>query len=104
MFEEVDELPYKVDRLLNQLRLLKVFKQIKGIILGRFVDCNEHDTSKRTLTLGEVMEDYMKDLKIPVLYTFPHGHIKDKVTVPFGINVKMNASKGFVEYSESAVK
>ena len=104
MFEEVDELPYKVDRLLNQLRLLKLFKQIKGIILGRFVDCIEHDTSKRTLTLGEVMEDYMKDLKIPVLYTFPHGHIKDKVTVPFGINVKMNASKGFVEYSESAVK
>ncbi len=104
MFEEVDELPYKVDRLLNHLRLLKVFKQIKGIILARFVDCNEHDTSKRTLTLGEVMEDYMKDLKIPVLYTFPHGHIKDKVTVPFGINIKMNASKGFVEYLESAVK
>ncbi|MCH6575607.1 MAG: LD-carboxypeptidase [Bacteroidetes bacterium] len=104
MIEEVDELPYKVDRLLNQLRLLKVFKQIKGIILGRFVDCIEHDTSKRTLTLGEVMEDYMKDLKIPVLYTFPHGHIKDKVTVPFGINIKMNASKGFVEYLESAVK
>jgi len=104
MFEEVDELPYKVDRLLNQLRLLKVFKQIKGIILGRFVDCIEHDTSKRTLTLGEVMEDYMKELKIPVLYTFPHGHIKDKVTVPFGINIKMNASKGFVEYLESAVK
>lgn len=104
MFEEVAELPYKVDRLLNQLRLLKVFKQIKGIILGRFVDCIEHDTSKRTLTLGEVMEDYMKDLKIPVLYTFPHGHIKDKVTVPFGINIKMNASKGFVEYLESAVK
>lgn len=104
LFEEIDELPYKVDRLLNQLRLLKVFKQIKGIILGRFVDCIEHDTSKRTLTLGEVMEDYMKDLKIPVLYTFPHGHIKDKVTVPFGINIKMNASKGFVEYLESAVK
>ncbi len=104
MFEEVDELPYKVDRLLNHLRLLKVFKQIKGIILARFVDCIEHDTSKRTLTLGEVMEDYMKDLKIPVLYTFPHGHIKDKVTVPFGINIKMNASKGFVEYLESAVK
>jgi len=104
MIEEVDELPYKVDRFLNQLRLLKVFKQIKGIILGRFVDCYERDTSKRTLTLGEVMEHYMKDLKMPVLYTFPHGHIKDKVTVPFGINVKMNAAKGFVEYLESAVK
>ena len=104
MLEEVDELPYKVDRLLNQLRLLKVLKQIRGIILGRFVDCYERDTSKRTLTLGEVMEHYLKDLKIPVLYTFPHGHIKDKVTVPFGINIKMNAAKGFVEYLEGAVK
>ena len=104
ILEEVNELPYKVDRLLNQLRLLKVFKQIKGIILGRFVDCYEDDTSKRTLTLGEVMEHYMNDLNIPVLYTFPYGHIKDKVTVPFGINVKMNAAKGFVEYVENAVK
>jgi muramoyltetrapeptide carboxypeptidase len=104
MLEDVDELPYKIDRLLNQLRLMKIFKQVKGVILGRFVDCYEHDTSKRTLTLGEVMEDYFKNLKIPVLYTFPHGHIKDKVTVPFGINVKMNASRGFVEYTESAVR
>ena len=34
----------------------------------------------------------------------PVINIKDKVTIPFGINVKMNASKGFVEYLESAVK
>ena len=47
---------------MNLLRLLKVFKQIKGIILGRFVDCYEHDTSKRTLTLGEVMEHYIQYL------------------------------------------
>jgi muramoyltetrapeptide carboxypeptidase len=50
------------------------------------------------------MEHYMKDLKMPVLYTFPHGHVKDKVTVPFGINIKMNAAKGFVEYLEGAVR
>jgi muramoyltetrapeptide carboxypeptidase len=104
MLEDIDELPYRIDRYLNQLRITKVFKKIKGIILGRFVDCYERDPNKKTLTLGEVMEDYLKDLKIPVIYTFPHGHIKDKVTVPFGINVRINASKGFVEYAESAVR
>lgn len=104
LLEDVDELPYRVDRYLNQLRITKVIKKVKGIILGSFVDCFEPDPNKKTLTLGEVMEDYLKDLKIPVIYTFPHGHIKDKMTIPFGINVKMNASKGFVEYTEGAVR
>lgn len=104
ILEDIGELPYKVDRLLNQLRLNRVFKQVKGIVLGRFVDCFEHDPEKKTLTLGEVMEDYLNNLKIPIVYTFPHGHIKDKVTVPIGLTIKMNATKGFVEYTESAVK
>jgi muramoyltetrapeptide carboxypeptidase len=104
LLEDVAELPYKIDRMFNQLKMLKVFDKVNGIVLGRFVDCYEHDPMKKTLTLGEVMEDYLNDLKIPVVYTFPHGHIKDKITVPIGINIKMNATKGFIEYNEGAVK
>jgi muramoyltetrapeptide carboxypeptidase len=102
--EDVSEPPYKIDRMLNKLRLSGYFKKINGIILGSFIDCEETDSSKKTLTLGEVMNDYLKDLKIPVIYGFPHGHIKEKVTIPFGISVKMNAMKGYVEYRESAVR
>ncbi len=104
MLEDINELPYKVDRILNQMKMLKVFKQVRGVILGRFVGCYEHDPMKKTLTLGEVMEDYLSHLKIPVLYAFPHGHIKDKVTVPLGLKVKINSTKGFIDYAESAVK
>lgn len=103
MIEDINEKPYKIDRLLNQLRLAKVFKQIKGIILGRFVECYEPDPNTKTLSLGEVIEHYIGSLKMPILYTFPHGHIKELVTIPFGISVKMNATKGFVEFTESAV-
>ncbi len=104
MIEDIGELPYRVDRMLNQLRLSGAFKKVKGIILGRFVDCNEHDPEKKTLTLGEVIQDYIGSLKVPSIYTFPHGHIKDLVTIPFGIKVNLNASKGSVEFAESAVK
>jgi muramoyltetrapeptide carboxypeptidase len=103
MLEDINEKPYKVDRLLNQLRLAKVFKQVNGIILGRFVECYEPDPNTKTLSLGEVIDHYIRELKIPVIYTFPHGHIKEFVTIPFGITVKMNATKGFVEYTEGAV-
>lgn len=104
MIEDIGELPYRVDRMLNQLRLSGTFKKVKGIILGRFVDCHEHDPNKKTLTLGEVIADYIGTLKIPSIYTFPHGHIKDFVTIPFGLKVNLNATKGSVEFMESAVK
>ena len=104
MIEDIGELPYRVDRLLNQLRLSGTFKKVKGIILGRFVDCHEHDPNKKTLTLGEVISDYIGTLKIPSIYTFPHGHIKDFVTIPFGLKINLNATKGIVEFAEGAVK
>jgi muramoyltetrapeptide carboxypeptidase len=102
--EDVGEYPYKIDRMMNQLRLNKVFKKIKGIILGRFVDCFEHDPNKKTLTLSEVMNDYLSGIKVPSIYTFPHGHIKDFITLPVGIRTKLNATKGLVEIIESCVR
>ncbi len=103
LLEDIDEKPYKIDRMLNQLRLAKVFKGLKGIILGRFVECYEHDPNKKTLSLGEVIEHYFKSLKLPTIYTFPHGHIKDFLTVPLGLKVQLNATKGTVDFLESAV-
>jgi muramoyltetrapeptide carboxypeptidase len=104
LIEDIGELPYKVDRILNQLKYANIFKKVKGIILGRFVDCYEHDPNKKTLTLGEVMDNYIGSLEIPSIYTFPHGHIKDFITMPIGIKIKLNASRGIVEFEESAVK
>lgn len=103
LLEDIDEKPYKIDRMVNQLRLAKVFKGLKGIILGRFVDCYEQDPNKKTLSLGEVIEHYIKPLKLPSIYTFPHGHIKDFVTIPFGLRISLNATKGTVEFLENAV-
>ena len=102
--EDVGEYPYKIDRMMNQLRLNKVFKKIKGIILGRFVDCFEHDPNKKTLTLSEVMNDYLSGIKVPSIYTFPQGHIKDFITLPVGIKIKLNATRGSVEFTESCVR
>lgn len=103
LLEDIDEKPYKIDRMLNQLRLAKVFKGLKGVILGRFVECYEQDPNKKTLSLGEVIEHYFKVLKIPTIYTFPHGHIKDFITIPIGLKIGLNATKGTVEFLENAV-
>jgi len=101
--EEIGELPYRIDRMLNQLRLAKILSRLNGVILGAFSNCNEIDPSKKTLTLGEVISSYFSNLKIPVVYNFQHGHIRESISIPFGIKVKLNASKRYVEFEESAV-
>ncbi|MEW5843490.1 MAG: LD-carboxypeptidase [Bacteroidota bacterium] len=103
LLEDINEAPYRIDRMLNQLRLSKVFKQIKGIILGHFVDCIEPDPNKRTFTLNEVIIEYFQGLKIPVVYNLKHGHVKDNITIPYGLKCVLNASRDYVEISENAV-
>ena len=104
LLEEINEPPYKIDRMFNQLRLNKAFDKVSGIILGSFVDCNEPDKEKKTLTLEEVWSDYLSRIKIPVIHSFPHGHIKDMLTVPIGTRIKLNATKGYFEFTESGVR
>jgi muramoyltetrapeptide carboxypeptidase len=103
LLEDVNEAPYRIDRMLNQFRLAKVFKQISGIILGHFVDCCEADPNKRTFSLNEVIIDYFQNLKLPVLYNVKHGHIKDNITIPYGTKCVLNASRGYIEIMENAV-
>jgi len=80
-----------------------VFNKVKGIILGSFIDCKETDEKKKTLTLEEVWSDYFGSIKILVIHSFPHGHIKDMATLPIGIRIRLNAAKGYLEFLESAV-
>ena len=103
LLEEINEAPYRIDRMLNQLRILKVFNSIRGLILGDFVKCVEYDPDKKTFSLNEVIVDYFEGLKIPAIYNFRHGHLKEKITIPYGIRAVLNATKGFVEINENAV-
>jgi muramoyltetrapeptide carboxypeptidase len=104
LLEDISEPPYKIDRMLNQLRLNQVFKKVKGIILGSFVDCSESNERKKSLTLEEIWSDYFSSVNIPVIRSFPHGHIKDFLTVPIGTKIKFNATQAFVEFTESGVR
>jgi len=103
LLEDIGEVPYRVDRYLVQYILAGVFGKISGLILGHFTDCEETDETKRTLKLDEVLNSYLKKVNVPTVTNFSHGHIKNIITVPFGIKVKLNADKGFVEFTEGPV-
>jgi muramoyltetrapeptide carboxypeptidase len=103
LLEDINEAPYRIDRMFNQLRLGKILKQVKGIVLGHFVNCVESDPQTKTFSLNEVVIEYFQNLKLPVIYNLKHGHIKENLTIPFGIKCSLNASRGYIEIPENAV-
>jgi len=102
MLEDVGEVPYRIDRMLNQMRLSGFLGGVAGIVLGKFEDCEETNPERKAITLSKVMSDYFgKGFPFPVLFNLSHGHLKNNLTVPLGIKVKVNGNKGSLEFLES---
>ena len=83
--EDVEEAPYRIDRMLTQLIESKTFKNAAGIIFGVCAGCNE-STNPNSFSLKEVIMDRIKPLNIPSAYGMSFGHVKQNLTFPIGIN------------------
>lgn len=88
--EEVSEKNFRIDRLLNQLRLAGILARAKGILLGGFTGCDVRDP-EGDIPLAQVFEDYFRPLGIPVLADYPAGHLPDQAMLPLGIRVRLDA-------------
>lgn len=100
--EDVEEAPYRIDRMLTQLIEGNTFAKAAGIIFGVCAGCNS-STNPDSFTLKEVIMDRIKPLGIPAVYGMSFGHIKHNFTFPIGIKAKLNAQKMTLELLESAV-
>ncbi len=101
--EEVAEEPYRVDRMLTQLKLAGVFDKISGLILGTFRKCIAEEPN-RSFTLEEVFVQHFSTFEKPVFYGAQIGHTKNKFTVPIGVMVEMNAESGTFRLLERAIQ
>jgi muramoyltetrapeptide carboxypeptidase len=100
--EEIGERPYRIDRMIQQLKLSGVFKHSTGIILGDFSDCNPVK-GKLSLTLSKIFSDSFNEFKYPILSGFRYGHIKHSLSIPIGILARLNRQKNSIEFLESVV-
>ena len=104
--EEVDEKPYRVDRMLTHLYQAGKLEEVSGIALGVFSDCDSKVGSaqgERSLSLQEVLYDKLYDLGIPVIYGLSFGHVENKYTIPFGINAELDVQNQTLILTEPAV-
>lgn len=89
--EEVDEVPYKVDRMLTHLKQSGKLKEANGIILGAFTNCIAPN-NKKSLSLQEVFNDIILPLKKPTISNLACGHCLPTLTLPLGEKVLLDAN------------
>ena len=95
--EDIEEQPYSIDRMLTQLRLAGKFDGVAGVIFGECKDCRPRDyqpSFESTFSLGEVLDNILGKLNVPVLSGLTIGHTDDQLTLPLGVMATLDATKG----------
>lgn len=100
--EDIEEAPYRIDRMLTQLLEGSTLKHAAGIVLGVFAGCNQ-SKDPNSFTLKEVVLDRIKPLGIPAVYGMSFGHIAQNFTFPVGIEAKFDTKSMTVELLEHPV-
>lgn len=99
--EDVGEAPYRIDRMLTQLRQTVDLRECAGIACGIFSGCERKDENSQSLI--NVIKDRLGDLGVPVVYGLSFGHIRDQCTLPLGIKAELNAEAATITLLESGV-
>ena len=100
--EDIDEKPYRVDRMLTQLRQSAKLDKAAGFALGIFNGCVP-EPGDESLTLAETIADRFGDLRRPAVYGLTFGHITNQCTLPVGLEAELDAQAMTLTLSEAAV-
>lgn len=100
LIEDVNEAPYRVDRMLSQLRLAGVLDAVAGVVAGSFCPKDHPDAAE----LDRVLREALGALKVPVLLKFPVGHNPQNATLPHGGLVELDADRGVLRVVEDPVR
>lgn len=104
--EEIGEEPYQIDRMLTQLIQAGKFENVGGVALGIFRRCEQKKTDpsfSSSFSLMEVLQDRLSGLDVPVVYGMSFGHLKDKFTIPFGVEAEFDSQDQTITMLERAV-
>ncbi|MGH9410564.1 MAG: S66 peptidase family protein, partial [Vicinamibacterales bacterium] len=86
--DEVGERPYRVDRMLTQLRLGGVIAKASALVFGELPRCDE--PVEGGPAIRQVVEDLVRDFDGPVLFGLPSGHtLGAALTLPFGVRARL---------------
>jgi muramoyltetrapeptide carboxypeptidase len=101
--EDLNEPPYRIDRMLMQLRLAGKLRGVKGLIFGEMRQCVQRGAGD--YTLQEVVMRVIGDLGVPVAFGLKSGHVSRRnFTLPIGVRAKLDVGETVALEYEPAVR
>jgi muramoyltetrapeptide carboxypeptidase len=101
LFEEVNEAPYRVDRMLQQLRASGKLAGIAGLGVGDVSTCVDPRYATSAL---EVVEEAVRPLGVPLVAGLPFGHVRANATWPMGVRAELDGECGELRILEHGVR
>lgn len=95
--EDVNEPLYRIDRLLNHLRLAGKFQGLTGVLAGDFAGIEREP-------LDALLHEYFGPLGIPVLSGWRSGHCDPNLTLPLGALVRLDAERKVVVLEQDVTR
>jgi muramoyltetrapeptide carboxypeptidase len=96
--EDVNEEPYRLDRMLTQLRLAGALRRVRGIVFANLTRCGS------PTEMHAVLAERTRDLGVPVAYGLASGHGRAKRTLPLGVRARLDANAGTLEILEPPIE
>ena len=101
--EDRAERPYRIDRMLMQLKLAGKFNGVQGIVFGEMTDCSEPGGSAGMLQ--DVILRILGDLAIPIAFGLKSGHVSGgALTLPLGVRAELAVDDSVSLTCEAAVR
>lgn len=94
--EDRAEAPYKIDRMLMQMKHADCFEDIAGIVLGSFEECGPVEA------ILTIVKDVLGDLQVPILAGLTAGHGQLNFTLPMGVEATLDADRHALAYHRAA--
>jgi muramoyltetrapeptide carboxypeptidase len=101
--EDIGEKPFRIDRMLMQLRLAGKLEKVRGFVFGEMLDCAP--PKGETYTLQQVIMRVLAPYNVPVVYGLKSGHVaRGNITLPIGVQAELEAdvSGGALKIVEAA--
>ena len=93
--EDIGEKPFRIDRMLMQLKLAGKLEQVRGFIFGEMLDCLP--PKGETYTLQQVIVRILDPYNVPIVYGLKSGHVTTgNITLPIGVQAELVAENSGV--------
>ncbi len=89
LIEDLDEMLYHIDRMMQNLKRNGMLEGIAGLIVGGMNDMKDN-TIPYGKTAEEIISEAVSSYQFPVCFGFPSGHIHDNRAMILGRKVELN--------------